>query len=299
VDRAAPQVRALLERWAASETPSVTTLTPEIVRRDDRAVLELQSRPHSLHSVSDVGLGALPARVYMPTEQPRGTVLYLHGGGFVIGPEGYEAPLRELALATNCTLVAPHYRLAPEHRFPAAVEDALAAARGLTKRVGPIGVAGDSSGGNLAALATKALTRDGAAPSFQVLIYPMLDATASSPSYREFGTGYGFTREKSLWYFSQYLGAGADPRSPEISPLFDEDLGGLPPTLVVTAECDPLRDEGERYAADLERAGVWVEARRYAGMIHGFFQMTGVLDDARRLHADIGDWIARQHDARL
>jgi acetyl esterase len=164
---------------------------------------------------------------------------------------------------------------------------------------GPIGILGDSSGGNLAARVTHALTREGAAPAFQVLIYPMLDATASSPSYTEFATGYGFTREKSLWYFDQYLPPGTDRRSPAVSPLFEKDLSGLPPTLVVTAECDPLRDEGERYAADLRRAGVRVETHRYAGMIHGFFQMTGVLDDARRLQADIGDWIARNHDARL
>ena len=153
------------------------------------------------------------------------------------------------------------------------------------------GIAGDSSGGNLAAIVTHALTRHGTPPSFQVLVYPMLDATASSASYDEFAEGYGFSSEKSRWYFDQYLPPGVDRRAPRVSPLFDRGLSGVPDTLIVTAECDPIRDDGERHANRLRRAGVTVELRRYEGMIHGFFQLTGVLEGSRRLHRDLGDWI--------
>jgi acetyl esterase len=231
-------------------------------------------------------------------------VLFLHGGGFVIDRGGYEAPLRELALSSGCLIVSPECRLAPEHPFPAAVEDALAVARWLNAQAPALGaapappaVAGDSSGGNLAAIVTHALTREGVPPSFQVLIYPMLDATASSASYEEFASGYGFSSEKSRWYFDQYLPPGLDRRTPRVSPLFDRDLGDLPATLIVTAECDPLRDEGEHHAESLRDAGVQVELRRYQGMIHGFFQMTGALAGSRRLHRELGEWM-RWHTER-
>ena len=160
-------------------------------------------------------------------------------------------------------------------------------------------MAGDSSGGNLAATVTHTLTRDGASPSFQVLIYPMLDATASSASYEEFAEGYGFSSEKSRWYFDRYLPPGVDRRAPRVSPLFDDVPDRLPATLIVTAECDPLRDDGERHAKRLRTAGVDVELRRYPGMIHGFFQMTGALEGSRRLHRELGDWIPAITPGRL
>ena len=189
----------------------------------------------------------------------------------------------------------------PSIRSPPRSDDALAAARWLGTEAAALGaseappaVAGDSSGGNLAAIVTHALAREGSPPSFQVLIYPMLDATASSASYDEFAVGYGFSSEKSRWYFDQYLPPGVDRRAPQVSPLFDPGLGDVPATLIATAECDPLRDDGERYADALRQAGVAVELRRYPGMIHGFFQMTGALEGSRRLHRELGDWMARQ-----
>jgi len=249
------------------------------------------------------GASAMAARVYRPRPGRLQTVVYLHGGGFVIGPEGYDAPLRQLALSSGCLIVALHHRLAPEHPFPAALEDAVAGATWLAENVEavggldvPLGVMGDSSGGNLAAIAARTLTREAAPLAFQVLIYPMLDATASSASYVEFASGYGFSREKSLWYFDQYLPPEVDPRAPRVSPLFESDLAGLPPTLIVTAECDPLRDEGEAYAQKLRDAGVEVDVRRYRGMIHGFFQMTGALERSRRLHRELGDWMREAAD---
>jgi len=297
-----PEVRELLDRWAASPATPVSQLTVAAVREDDLAVLALQRDPGALYSVEDVDVmgpaGPLPVRVYRPSPGRLHPVLFLHGGGFVTGRVAYDAPLRELALASGCLIVSPECRLAPEHPYPAALEDALAVAGWLNAEADALGgaatppaVAGDSSGGNLAATVTHALTRDGRPPSFQVLIYPMLDATASSPSYEEFATGFGFTGEKSRWYFDQYLPPGVDRRVPEVSPLFASGIEDLPATLVVTAECDPLRDEGERYAKGLRAVGVDVELRRYQGMIHGFFQMTGALEGSRRLHRQLGEWM--------
>jgi acetyl esterase len=300
-----PQARVLLERWAATPGVPVEQLTAAAVRREDLAVLELQAAPAQLRAVDDIEVpgpaGALTARVYRPQPGRLQTILYLHGGGFVIGPECYDAPLRQLALSSGCLLVALHYRLAPEHRFPAAVEDAVAGAGWLATHSdalggldAPLGVAGDSSGGNLAAVVARTVTHAGALLAFQVLLYPMLDATASSPSYDEFASGYGFSRAKSLWYFDQYLAPEVDRRAPRVSPLFESDLTALPRTLVVTAECDPLRDEGETYADSLRRAGVDVELRRYPGMIHGFFQMTAALGAAQQLPEDLGQWLKAQ-----
>jgi acetyl esterase len=300
-----PDVRELLARWAISPDVPGSELTAQAVREDDCGVLALQRTPGALHSVEDIEVmgsaGPLSVRVYRPGPGRLHRVLFLHGGGFVIGRQGYDAPLRELALASGCLIVAPECRLAPEHPFPAALEDGLAVARwlnagaaGLGASPEPPAVAGDSSGGNLAAAITHELARGGMPPSFQVLIYPMLDATASSVSYEEFATGYGFSSEKSRWYFDQYLPPGTDRRMPRVSPLFDRDLGRLPATLVVTAQCDPLRDEGERHARNLREAGVKAELRRYRGMIHGFFQMTGALEGSRQLHRELGDWMHAQ-----
>jgi acetyl esterase/lipase len=301
------EVRELLGRWAASPAALVSELTADAVREDDLAVLELQRAPGELYSVEDIEVpgpaSTLPVRVYRPRPGRLHPVLFLHGGGFVVGRVGYDAPLRELALASDCLIVAPECRLAPEHPFPAAADDALAAARWLNAEAPSLGaadmraaVAGDSSGGNLAATVTHALTRDGSPPPFQVLIYPMLDATASSASYDEFAEGYGFSSEKSRWYFDQYLPPGVDRRAPQVSPLFDRGLSDVPATLIVTAACDPLRDDGERYAEALRLAGVTVKLRRYGGMIHGFFQMTGALKGSRRLHRELGDWLRESAD---
>lgn len=302
VTRVDPQVEKLLREWAVSPAIPVEQLTAAGVRADDRAVLDLQSAPAPLNAVEDIvlpGPAGLRARIYRPVPGSLPTIVYLHGGGFVIGAEGYDRPLRELALATGCLVAALEVRLAPEHPFPAPVDDAVIGTRSLADAVQQfggagqsLGVAGDSSGGNLAAAVGRELTRAGLRLDFQVLIYPMLDATASSPSYREFARGFGFSREKSLWYFDQYLPAGVDRRYPRASPLFESDLADLPPTLVITAECDPLRDEGEMYARRLRAAGCEVTLRRYDGMIHGFFQMTAAIDAARRLQADIAEWLA-------
>jgi acetyl esterase len=199
-----PEVRLLLERWATVPATPVRELTVQAVRRDDLDVLALQRSTGELHSVEDLETpgpaGLRRVRVYRPRPGPLNPLLFFHGGGFVLGRDGYDAPLRELALASGCLVVAPECRLAPEHPFPAAADDALAVARWLDGEAATLGashlrpaVAGDSSGGNLAAIVTHARTREGAPPSFQVLIYPMLDATASSASYEEFAEGRAWT----------------------------------------------------------------------------------------------------------
>ncbi|HEY1664933.1 MAG TPA: alpha/beta hydrolase [Trebonia sp.] len=300
-----PRLRRLIEQEKPGVRPD--ELTAADVRAADAAILSLQGPVPALHSASDLTIpvsGGIDGRLYRPAPGPLPVLLYFHGGGFVIGGEGYEQPLRELALATLCLVIAPNVRLAPEHPFPAAHEDALACARWAHASArelagaGVLGIAGDSSGGNLAAVATRDLTRQLISVAFQVLIYPMLDATASSASYRELGTGYGFTREKSLWYFGQYLPDGSDRRNARISPLLDHDLAGLPPTLVIRAEYDPLRDEGEQYARAIRKAGGSAGLRSYDGMIRGFFQMTGHVGAARRVQADIGDWISEKTGPR-
>jgi acetyl esterase len=296
------QISDLLDRWNDGPETPASALTATVVREQDRQIEALQRRPPELHSVTDLDApgpdGPLPVRVYRPREGPLDPVLYLHGGGFVIGREGYDAPLRELASASGCLIVAPELRLAPEYPFPAAVEDAIAVAWWLVNQAPALGatnrlpgVCGDSSGGNLTATVTNALCRSGVPPAFQLLIYPMLDATAQSPSYDEFATGFGFTSEKSRWYLDRYLPAGTDRRAPSVSPLFERNLRDVPATLVATAECDPLRDDGERYADSLRAAGVDVRLRRYEGTIHGFLQMTA-LDAAQRLIRDLGDWMS-------
>ena len=236
-----PEVRELLDRSAAEPATPVDELTVEAVRADDLAVADLLQRvPGELHAIEDLEVGGpegpLPVRVYRPRPGVLHPVLFLHGGGFVLGRAGYDAPLRELALASGCMIVAPECRLAPEHPFPAAADDALAAARWLAAETAALGasrsapaVAGDSSGGNLAASVTHVLAREGRPPSFQLLVYPMLDATASSPSYDEFAAGYGFSSEKSRWYFDQYLPADVDRQAPRVSPLLTVISATFPP----------------------------------------------------------------------
>jgi acetyl esterase len=300
-----PQARLLLQRWSTPDLATHPKWTADKVRRDDAAILDVQAAPMPMHDVYDVAVpGAadkLIARVYIPRGSVSRSVLYLHGRGFVIGPDGYDEPLRRLATESGARVVALHQRLAPEHPFPAALEDSLLAVRWLYDQwsasggTEPLpGVIGDSSGGTLAAVVAQQLTAERIPLAFQVLIYPMLDALATSQSYVEFGTGYGFTREKSLWYFDQYVPPGLDRSDPRVSPLYQQDLHRLPRTLVITAECDPLRDEAVGYAHKLQRQGNQVEHWSYRGMIHGFFQMTGALDASRRLHAELGAWIASQ-----
>jgi acetyl esterase len=194
-------------------------------------------------------------------------------------------------------VVSVDYRLAPEHKYPAAVDDAYAATEWVFARAQAIGadrrrvaVGGDSAGGNLAA-AVSLMARDRAQfrPAFQVLIYPILDYDLNTASYRENGDGYLLTRDTMRWFWECYLSREEEGREPYASPLRAEDLRGLPPALVITAEYDPLRDEGEAYAGRLREAGVPVTLSRYDGMIHAFFRRTALFDKAKAAMREVGD----------
>jgi len=234
--------------------------------------------------------GAIPVRIYRP--QASGVhpvVVYIHGGGFTIGSIGSHDPLcQQIAAGVPAVVVSVDYRLAPEHKFPAAVDDCWAAVQWVAAHGADLGgdpsrlaVAGDSAGGNLAAVcAIRARDAGGPELAFQLLIYPTTDATGSFPSIQENGKGYFLTEETMRWFQENYLSLDDDRRHPDASPYFIEDLSGLAPAFVVTAEYDPLRDEGEAYGRRLEEAGVPTKVKRYDGMIHAFFQMDAAIPAA-------------------
>lgn len=239
--------------------------------------------------------GDIPVRVYRPEGDHQSPIIvYFHGGGFVIGDiETHDTICQRLAAGVPAVVVSVDYRLAPEHPFPAAVEDCDAAtdwvsahAAELGGDAGRLAVAGDSAGGNLAAVVTRHARDAGGPPiAFQLLVYPVTDMTRTLPSHIENGTGYLLDSDSMTWFHEHYLGE-ADPRQPDASPLLADDLSDLPPALVVTAEYDPLRDEGEAYAGRLRQAGVPVTVSRYDGMIHAFYGMNSIFDTARRATAE-------------
>jgi acetyl esterase len=244
--------------------------------------------------------GELPVRVYRPsTDRPLGTLVYFFGGGWTLGGiDTSDGVCRALANAAGCLVVTPGYRLAPEHPFPAAVRDCLAAVAWVADNAdllgadpGRIAVGGDSAGGNLAAVVAQQ-TRERALAA-QLLVYPNTSYRADTESLRDNDDRWLFNRHSVDWYWRNYLTDPEHGRDPRVSPLLAPDLSGLPPALVITAEYDPLRDEGEQYAERLRTAGVPVELTRYDGMAHGFFTMSGVLPDARRAVAQAAEYLRK------
>jgi acetyl esterase len=236
--------------------------------------------------------GEIPIRVYTPEGRaPFPILVYFHGGGWVMGNlETHDGLCRHLANAVGCVVVSVDYRLAPEHPYPAPTEDAYAATRWVAANAAAVGgdpariaVGGDSAGGNLAAVvALMARDRGGPGLVFQLLVYPATDHPAAGhPSYEENAEGYFLTRDMVQWFWNHYCGSGVDRGDAYLYPLRAKDLRGLPAARVVTAEFDPLRDEGEAYAARLREARVPVELKRHDGMIHGFFGMGAFLTQAR------------------
>jgi acetyl esterase len=238
----------------------------------------------------------VPVRVYWPVdaEVPLPVVVFFHGGGWVIGGiESHDATVRSLVDQSGFVFVSVDYRLAPESRYPAAADDCFAATAWVAENAAALGVdparlavAGDSAGGNLAAVvALMARDRGGPDIAFQLLIYPCTDTEpASYGSYRENASGYFLTAESMHWFYDHYAG-DADRSHPYLAPIKAADLSNLPPALVITAEFDPLRDEGEAYAAALREAGVPAESVRYDGQIHGFFSMTTMIERAKDAQA--------------
>ncbi len=241
--------------------------------------------------------GDVPVRVYRPVEggDPLPVVVYFHGGGWVICDlDTHDGTCRALANGVNAVVVSVDYRLAPEHKFPAAAEDAYEVTSWVAAHADELGVepsrlavAGDSAGGNLAAVvALMARDRGGPAITFQLLVYPVTNHSFDTDSYRENADGYFLHRASMEWYWRQYLADERDGANPYASPLRVEDARGLPPGMVITAEFDPLRDEGEAYGRKLAEAGVPFDVRRYDGVFHGFFSMVAFLDGAKQATAD-------------
>jgi acetyl esterase len=271
----------------------------EIPVEDARVLVEAGSasmfgEPDPVGAVVDRALpGPVRVRIYEPPGDDRGrpVLVYFHGGGWVLGNlDTHDGVCRALCARTPCVVVSVDYRLAPEHRFPAAVDDAWAAtawvaehARSLGGDPARIAVGGDSAGGTLAAVVALRARDHGLALRRQLLLYPVTDHSFDTRSYEENGAGCGLTREAMQWYWQQYLGPDAHVHgaSPEASPLRAPSLADVAPAFVLTCEYDPLRDEGEAYAQRLEDAGVPVALRRYDGMIHGFLRMPAIVDRAR------------------
>jgi acetyl esterase len=306
-----PQARALLDARIAAGIAPTHTLTPQTARAAIIARMALAPMiPEEVARFEDRHIdgdgGHLQLRVYWPRDDGSQPLLvYLHGGGWVVCDiDTHDAHCRALSNACECIVVSVDYRRAPEHRFPAAVDDADVAVRWVAENATDLGgdarclaVGGDSAGGTLAAVACLRARDRGAHPPIaaQLLIYPPTDYPLATRSHRENGEGYMLTTADMEWYWNHYCPDVARRQDPMASPLRATDLRGLPPAVVVTAEYDPLRDEGEAYAQRLRDAGVRVDARRFDGMLHGFVGALGTIDRAR----EAIDWIGACMRAHL
>lgn len=282
-----PLAQAFLEQLAASGAPPLHELSVEQARQVIVELFATQDPPEPVGRVEDRMIpgadGEIPIRIYTPQGQgPFSVLVYFHGGGWVIGNhEAYDPTCRALTNAAGCLVVSVAYRLAPEHKFPAAPQDCYAAlqwvaahAAELQGNAARLAIGGDSAGGNLTAVVAQ-MARDRGGPPlvYQLLVYPVTDHGYDTGSYQENADGYLLTKDAMVWFWNHYLRSAADGNDPQASPLRAPNLHHLPPALVLTAEFDPLRDEGEAYARRLQEAGVPVTLKRYDGMIHGFFSL--------------------------
>ena len=296
-----PQVQELLDQFAALGLSELSALPVDQVRAlVDSLGAERAGDAPPLAEVRDVAIpgpaGDIPARLYRPANAAPGVVVYFHGGGWTIGSvEGYDTTLRYLAEATGVAFLSVGYRLGPEDPYPAAVDDAWAATQWVAGNGDALGVdasrlavAGDSAGGNLAAVVSL-MARDGGGPAIRMqgLIYPAVDARLGYPSIEQNGAGYFLTKNDMVWFYGHYgIGTTGSVDDWRVSPLLAASHAGLPSAIVITAQYDPLRDEGTAYAKALRDAGVDVTLQQFDGMIHGFFGMRGVIDaseDAQKL----------------
>src|SRR5579885_304433 len=293
-----PQMKKILDMIAAAGAPPIRGMTPAQAREAFETRLGFFRRGGvepvgrcETRTVAGPG-GDIPVRLYYPAGQtPCGAAMWFHGGGWVLGNlESHDPTCRELANRAGALVVSVDYRLAPEHKFPAAADYCYAATRWVAEHAvtlgypaGRLAVSGDSAGGYLAAVVAL-MARDRGRPPlrYQLLIYPALDPELKFPSQGEFAEdGYVLSRADMAWFWNHYLNNANDGANPYANPARAKDLSRLPPALVITAGLDPLRDEGEAYAAQLRKAGVAVAAKRCEGLTHGFFNMTGEIDAAR------------------
>lgn len=298
----------MLDAAAAANLPPVETQPLAVTRADAIAfAMTGAGEKQDVAGVEDRVLpgpaGDIPVRVYTPEgDGPFPVIAYLHGGGWVfMGIETHDWICRRLANAARAIVVSVEYRLAPEHPFPAPLDDCMAVVHWLATKADELGgdparlaVAGDSAGGNLAAAVTLASRADdGPRVSAQVLVYPVTDAACATPSFVQNAEGYLLTASTMRWFWQQYLGEHGDPDDGYASVLRHADLRDLPPTMVITAEFDPLRDEGEAYAEHLAAVGTDVTLRRFDGMIHGFLGMEALVPEADLAMEEIASFLGR------
>jgi len=298
-----PQAAAFLEQLSRLKSPPIESLPIDLTRQALILASTVKMAPAKLalietRMITGPDGEGLKVRVYWPHGAgPFGVCLYFHGGGWVLNSiDTHDDLAQRLAEASGCVFVSVDYRLAPEHKYPAATEDAYAAlkwvvatARELNIDPHRIAVCGDSAGGNIAA-ALCLMTRDRGGPpiAYQALIYPITDCNFDRPSYRQNADGYFLTTSQMHWFWRHYVRSPEQMREPYASPLRADSLMGLPPALILTAEFDPLRDEGEAYAQALRAAGVAVEVHRYDGMIHAFIKRVDQFDAALDAIRQIG-----------
>jgi acetyl esterase len=305
-----PKAQIVGEFVKSIRVPGYYPPLPEL-RQQLRTMVTLMDEPApAVPRIEDIGIpgpaGTIGARVYDPAgagAPPRPVVAYYHGGGWVQGDlDTHHGLCARLALRSGALVVSVDYRLAPEHKFPAAVEDAFAAYRWLRAHAGGLGgdpgriaVAGDSAGGNLSAVVSQLAARSGMpVPACQVLIYPAVDFALETASHREMEEAHIIPRDRIVWYMEQYLRGDADRADLRASPLRAPDLTGQPPALVVTAGFDPLRDEGLAYAERLRAAGVDVVHREYPGQIHAFVSLTKAIPQGLACTLEIGDYLRQR-----
>ena len=290
-----PQAEKILKLIAKLNIPPLPTLEPAKARE---ITAKYRGKPRRSHFVPKVTnrtiktpVGDIPIRIYTPKgNAPMPALVYFHGGGWVLGDlDAADSICWNLSLKAECVVVSVDYRLAPEHKFPAALDDAYAAlkwlvANAIELHIDParVGVAGDSAGGNIAA-AVALMARDKGEPKlvYQLLMYPVIQNDFNTESYLKYANGFGLTRDEMIWFWQHYLADEADAQNHYASPILAEELSNLPPALIITGECDVLRDEALAYGAKLQEAGVSVQLWEGEGMIHSFVGMAQVLDKGK------------------
>jgi acetyl esterase len=301
-----PQIRVLLDRGAG--VPATHTLPVAVARAQYEARIALMAPAAEVASVRELTIngpsGPLKIRIYTPHGvSPFPLLAFFHGSGFVLcSLDTHDGMCRNLCAGAGCVVASVDYRLAPEHKFPAGPDDCLYATRWAAAHADKLGadsahvaVGGDSAGGTMAA-ATALRVRDEGGPRLraQLLLYPVTDYhTPGTPSYEENADGYGLSRDTMKWFWAHYLKDASEAANPYASPLRAPDLSNLPPALVITAQYDPLRDEGERYAEKLKAAGVPIAMSRYDGVNHGFMFWAGIVDKADVAMSEACAWLRR------
>jgi acetyl esterase len=296
-----PQAQRVLDATAALGLPPIEKMSPAEARESMRSRTAALGPFEEVARVQDhrvpVAGGEIVARAYTPAGKgPFPAYIYFHGGGWVIGDiETHDGICRSLANASGAVVISVDYRLAPEHKYPVAAEDSYAATEWVVRESAKLGidprriaVGGDSAGGNLAAaVCLMSRDRNGPAIALQVLVYPVTQYGLDTRSYRDYADGYLLTRNGMRWFWDHYLKRSEDGAEAYASPLSAPRLDGLPPALIITAEFDPLCDEGEAFAARLRQSGVPVTLTRYPGMVHGFIRMLNIMDKARAARDEI------------